>query len=203
MKNLQQLKITVAFSLLFILNISYSQTVITTKGDTITDNIKSILSGRVNYYHNVDKIDDDEILLEDVSEIIGIEKRSRIRTIHNYNPYILIKRDVNDSGFRATKPLADIQNNSASQPSAFNLQLSSGDYLQRAGRRYYTGLGFTLGGSVLTIAAANEGNEAMMLMGVTSSLTGLIISLTGPAQLIKAGKRLNIELSRNGLAMKF
>lgn len=72
--------------------------------------------------------------------------------------------------------------------------LTAGDYLQKAGTRYLTGIGVAIAGGLVAVAgSATNNSDAFALAGGVMVLVGGVISLTGHFQLIKAGKALNRE----------
>lgn len=89
---------------------------------------------------------------------------------------------------------------------ALTTQLSAGDYLQKAGTRYLTGLGTVfLGGIIVGVGSGNEDNTVSIIGGVIMFVGG-ITSLTGHFQLIKAGKAMNrdavtLSPSKQGLGL--
>jgi hypothetical protein len=113
-----------------------------------------------------------------VKEIYGPLANSTKKAIMKKNDKIGFYPDIS---FAATEPSGTINN-----------QFSAGEYLQRAGTRYLTGIGIALAGGVVAFAgSASDNPENLALAGGIMVLIGGITSITGHFQLIKAGKVMN------------
>jgi len=92
-------------------------------------------------------------------------------------------------------------------------QKSSGDYLRQAGTCYLVGIGVAITGSAISVIDMNSGeiNNSAAIIGGTTAVGGLVLTIIGHSKLIKAGKALDAERkitlvpssSGLGLALKF
>lgn len=74
-----------------------------------------------------------------------------------------------------------------------NAPLNSGFYLERAGKRYLTGVGLSVGGAAVSVLSVNEGYYGLATAGVAISIAGVITTIFGHTDILKAGKLLKQE----------
>lgn len=115
------------------------------------------------------------------------------------------KNDLTDDVYFVPAKAADKSYQPYDQ-SLSGTNLTTGDYLKRAGTRYLTGLTLAFGGGIVMGVGMSEESEAAIIAGGLMSLTGVIISITGHFQLIKAGNRMNsdavtISSASNGIGL--
>jgi hypothetical protein len=72
-------------------------------------------------------------------------------------------------------------------------EITSGDYLQKAGTRYLTRFSFVFGGGLIAGVGIGSDSPPAFITGTFILLAGTAISISGHFQLIKAGKRMNGE----------
>jgi hypothetical protein len=131
----------------------------------------------------------DRVNIMDVDSISGSMPNSRVKSILKKNPAVHFSSNQNftDAVYYAPSAIAS----GAANNTSINGQYTAGDYIQRAGTRYVTGLALGLGGAVVMAVGADS--QEAIVAGSLISLTGAIISITGHFQLIKAGKKMNSD----------
>lgn len=108
------------------------------------------------------------------------------------SPTKRIKTDLTDDVYFAPQKLTN-KSNQTNANSIQGINFTAGDYLKRAGNRYLTGLTLAFGGGIVTGIGIGSESETAFIAGGLISLSGVIISITGHFQLIKAGNKMNSE----------
>ena len=172
---------------LFIPFLLVAQNKITMKsGSSFVAKIDGLYGSSLVFYNDIPGSNADYVDINDVVKIEGKVPDYLVKGIKKKNHDVLIVRG--EFSFDNAN-----NNDEALNKTPYSYVFTSGDYLQRAGRRSYIGLGVSMGGAVITGFGLAQYQESLVYVGSGVSLIGLIISLTGPAQLIKAGKALNEE----------
>jgi hypothetical protein len=168
-------------------------------GTEFVANVDIFKKNILYFTHKVDEIKSDFLDVKKVISITGKSPSFRIKAIHKVSPNVIFLNEKIDNSYR-----------SFDQEQHANYQMKSGDLIQKAGKCYLTGFGFTLaGGGIATLGSRNQ-NNGIITVGCITAITGVIISLTGHLKLIEAGKAMNREAltlsaseNRIGLAINF
>ena len=187
------MKKSILFLILFIPLVQFAQVrIVLNDGTIINTKIDGFYDEDLVFTKKLPDTNIDRVNIMTVDSISGDMPKSRVKSILKKNPEVHFSGYQNNNNAVYYAP-AVAATSSAAISRKVSGQLTAGDFIQRAGTRYATGLAVGVGGAIIYGVGIGSGSDEAAIAGGLIAITGTIISITGHFQLIKAGKKMNSD----------